>query len=661
MSETLQWLLPLIPLLPLVGFLVNILGVARGGDAAQRERNAGYVAVAAVGAAFVLSLVAFFMLAAMPHEHEEPLRVSVTLWEWITTGTLRVTFGLLLDPLSAVMMLLVTGVGALIHIYSIGYMHGDEKAVRYFAYLNLFIFMMLMLVMADNLLLLFLGWEGVGLCSFLLIGHWYARKSASSAAVKAFVVNRIGDAAFVLAMLTIFAKFGTLAFFESTVGGQVLPGFMERVSIIQGDQIEFLTTLGQPLAVSTAITLLLLIGVTGKSAQIPLFVWLPDAMEGPTPVSALIHAATMVTAGVYLMARTHALFALSPTTQGLVVFVGAATALVAATAAVAQWDIKRVLAYSTVSQLGYMVAAAGMGVYAVAIFHLLTHGIFKALLFLGSGSVIHGCHDNQDMRRMGGLREHMPTTFWTYMVGAGALAGIFPLAGFWSKDEILATAWSQGNFLIFMVLFLAAMLTAFYMGRQIALVFYGHQRDTTYHPHESGRIMTVPLVILAVGTIIAGAMNLPVLHSLTHWLEPVLAEKAKDFNIALAVISTLAAAGVAYGGWFYYMQQQHRIKVGERDPLYHYTGDVWEIMENAWYFDEIYNKYTFVAWYRSLTDFLGRIFDPEGIDGMVNGVGRFFRWCASVLRGAQSGFVRNYALAFLAGVVVVVGYLVVVR
>ncbi|PMP78948.1 MAG: NADH-quinone oxidoreductase subunit L, partial [Chloroflexus aggregans] len=513
--ELLIWL---IPLLPFIGFLLNVFVI-------RREREAGLVASGMVAAAFVVTLIAVSMLAGMPPEER---RIVSTAWEWINTGSFRVPFAVMFDPLTAVMALLITGVGALIHVYSIGYMHGDPRVVRYFAYLNLFVTMMLFLVMANNLLLLFLGWEGVGLCSFLLIGFWFERKSASEAAVKAFVVNRIGDAAFILAMLAIFAYFGTLNFYGDGESGQL--GFLERVSDIAGLRIG---PTWQPIFASTAISFLLLIGATGKSAQFPLFVWLPDAMAGPTPVSALIHAATMVTGGVYLMARTEPLFVASFTTQGWVAWIGALTALLAGTAAMAQWDIKRVLAYSTVSQLGFMVAACGMGAYVAAIFHLLTHGIFKALLFLAAGSVIHGTHDTQDMRRMGGLKDAMPITFRTYLIGALALAGIIPFAGFWSKDEILAHAVSHGHTPIFLILFLTSLLTAFYMGRQVALVFFGTQRDPSYHPHESPSVMTVPLIVLAVGAVIGGAINLPVLHWLTDWLEPVLHEQAGEFNLWL--------------------------------------------------------------------------------------------------------------------------------
>ncbi len=638
----------IIPLLPLIGFLVNTFAI-------RREREAGLVATGAVAGSFLFAVIMFFLLAALPVEERQ---VNVVLWEWINTGGFRVPFGLLFDPLSAVMILLVTGVGSLIHVYSIGYMHGDARPVRYFAYLNLFIFMMLILVMADNMLLLFLGWEGVGLCSFLLIGHWFDRSRVppnlvpTNAAVKAFVVNRIGDAAILLAMAAIFSQFGSLNFFNVELGDTTLPGFIENAHTIAGKTFRIP---GQTFFVTTGISFLLLIGVTGKSAQIPLFVWLPDAMAGPTPVSALIHAATMVTAGVYLIARTHEIF--SPTTLNWVMWIGALTALIAGTASVAQWDIKRVLAYSTVSQLGFMIAAAGMGAFTVAIFHLLTHGVFKALLFLGSGSLIHGTHETQDMRKMGGLGKYMPITFATYIVGALALAGVFPLEGFWSKDEIIATAWSHGHFVIFAMLVIASLTTAFYMGRQIAIIFFGQQRDKSYHAHESGWLMTGPLLILMIGTVVGGVINLPGTHWLIDWLHPVMAEEAEPFNTTLAVITGVLAVVVVLASWWYYMRNAAKIKVGGKDPLYHYLGDIWEGMAEAWYFNEIYNA-TIARNYRRLSVFLARTFDPQGIDDMVNGVGRILGRAAGGVRTSQTGYVRTYAFVFLIGVIIVIGYLV---
>ena len=648
----LTWLLWLMPLLPLLGFLLNLFVI-------RQERAAGLLASAMVVASFVVALVAAVGLAGLP---EEGRRIMSVGWAWISAGTFQVPFGLMFDPLTAVMTLLVTGVGALIHIYSIGYMRGDPRVVRYFAYLNLFITMMLFLVMGNNLLVVFLGWEGVGLSSFLLIGFWFERKVAADAAVKAFVVNRIGDAAFILAMLAVFANFGTLNFYPVELGGVTQPGFLERVPEILG------LTFGpswQPILVVTGITFLLLIGAAGKSAQFPLFVWLPDAMAGPTPVSALIHAATMVTAGVYMMARTEALFVASQATQSWVMWVGALTALLAGTAAVAQWDIKRVLAYSTISQLGFMVAACGMGAYGAAIFHLLTHGLFKALLFLAAGSVIHGTNDTQDMRRMGGLRKAMPTTFLTYMVGALALAGVVPLAGFWSKDEILAHALAFGNWPQLILLFLTSLLTAFYMGRQVALVFYGEQRDPHYHAHESGRVMTVPLIVLAVGTIFGGLLNLPAFfpgqplaHWLTDWLRPVLAEEPGSFNFWLAALATLGSVGMGYLGWRIYTRNAARVKVGSKDPAYRFTGDIWDGMEEAWYVDAAYSRFV-VQPIRGLASFLARVFDPQGIDGLVMGVARLVGVAGAGVRTLQSGYVRTYALIFTLGALLVLGFMLV--
>ena len=378
----------------------------------------------------------------------------------------------------------------------------------------------------------------------------------------------------------------------------------------------------------------------------------------------------MVTSGVYLLARMHGLFALSSAAQSWVVWIGTLTAIIAATAAIAQWDIKRVLAYSTISQLGYMVAACGMGIYGAAIFHLLTHGVFKALLFLGSGSVIHGAHDTQDMRKMGGLRAAMPTTFWTYVVGALSLAGIFPLAGFWSKDAIVGNALFGRNaltggsyFPIFLLLFLTSLITAFYMGRQVALVFYGQQRDKNYKPHESPRIMTLPLVILAVGTFLVGIINLPVLEWLGRWLEPVTQEAAGEYGpreIAFAVVSTLAAMGVAYAAWRLYTNASGRVRVGGKDPLYRYGGDIWDGFEAGWGFDWLYQR-AIVQPYREVARFFSRVFDPQGIDGLVDGVGRALGGVGGALNRGQSGLIRNYALLFLIGVVAMVAYFVLVR
>jgi NADH-quinone oxidoreductase subunit L len=670
--SNLTWIVTLIPAFPLLGFLVNALFI-------RRERAAGLIASGAVVLSFVTTLISIGVLTSLQSTAEAgshtAQRISVVLWEWISVGTFRVPFGLLFDQLTAVMALLVTGVGALIHIYSIGYIHGDERPVRFFAYLNLFIAAMLFLIMGDNLLLLFLGWEGVGLCSFLLIGHWFDRNSVqpgivpSQAAVKAFVANRVGDVGMLLAMFAIFSNFGSLNFVSTVMpDGGIVNGFLDQVVGSSGITIS-LGVFGS-IGLLTAISYLLLIGVTGKSAQIPLFVWLPDAMAGPTPVSALIHAATMVTSGVYLMVRTYPLFEMSPSTQSWALVIGSVTAILGATAAVAQFDIKRVLAYSTISQLGFMVAAVALGAYVAAIFHLLTHGIFKALLFLGSGSIIHGVHDNQDMRKMGGLREKMPKTYITYMIGAFALAGIVPLAGFWSKDEILAAAWgTSGNPGAGVMLLLASVFTAFYMGRQIALVFFGRPRDTSAeHAHESGSLMVWPLFILAAGAVLGGLINLPGLHWLEHWLEPVFtvagtrAPAPAHFSWGVAIWSTLLAVAAGYTGWWLYTKViGDRVRPGRDDPAYRYTGDFWRLAEMGWGFDWLYEQVV-VRPYNKVSRFFATEVDERAIDGvLVDGTASLFGRAAQLLRRGQNGSVRTYALVFLVGVLGLISYFVFLR
>ncbi len=653
--SNMTWIVTLIPAFPLLGFLLNTFFVRRG-------QAAGTVASAAVALSFLATLGAIAVLQAQPGD---PKRIDFFLWEWVTIGSFRVPFGLLFDQLTAVMALLVTGVGAIIHIYSIGYMRGDERPVRFFAAMNLFIVSMLCLIMADNLLLLFLGWEGVGLCSFLLIGHYFDRKHVapdlvpSGAAVKAFVVNRVGDMGLLLAMFAIFTNMGSLSFYTQTPpdGSPAIVGFLERL-VDQGVS-SALIDLGAfgSVGLTTAICLLLLLGVAGKSAQLPLYVWLPDAMAGPTPVSALIHAATMVTSGVYLIARTQPLFTNAVDEQGWVVAVGVLTALIGAFAALAQFDIKRVLAYSTISQLGYMIAAVGMGAVTAGMFHLLTHGVFKALLFLAAGAIIHGTHETQDMRRMGGLRESMPRTFWLYLIGALALAGIFPFGGFWSKDEIIAHAFGAGYNFTAVLLIFTSIVTAFYMGRQIALIFFGKQRDTSYHAHDSEPIMHIPLVILAVGAVLIGAINLPGLHWLADYLAPVTLEGHEEFSIPVAVITLLLSGLAGYTGWWLYNGVLgRRVRPGKEDPAYYYLGDIWTGAEIALGLDWLYQNGV-VRPYRVVARFLSDVFDREGIDGvLVEGTGGVFARLGQIMRGAQSGYVRNYVLVFLFGVVLLVGY-----
>ena len=475
----------LIPLFPAIGFVLNLFFGRR-----LAKGTVGLIACGAIGLSFLVSLLVFVDLLNLPPANRS---VEKILYTWILSGEFQAKVGFLIDPLSMVMMMVVSGVSFVIHIYSHGYMHDDPDYPRYFTYLNLFVFFMLILVSANNFLLLFVGWEGVGLCSYFLIGFWYEKKSASDAGKKAFIVNRIGDYGFLLAIFLIFVTFGTIDF------KAVFAAAPERLALGEG--------------MVTLIALLLFMGATGKSAQIPLYTWLPDAMEGPTPVSALIHAATMVTAGVYMVARCHLLFLMAPTALLVVAVIGAATAIFAASIGLAQNDIKRVLAYSTISQLGYMFLACGVGAFTAGIFHLMTHAFFKALLFLGAGSVMHAMAGELDMRKMGALKPHLPRTYWTFLIGTLALAGIFPFAGFFSKDEILWQALNQGGVLFWLLGAGAAFMTATYMFRAVFLTFHGKSRvdhGVAHHLHESPGIMTVPLIILAILSVIGGFIGFPV-------------------------------------------------------------------------------------------------------------------------------------------------------
>ncbi|MFQ6672439.1 MAG: NADH-quinone oxidoreductase subunit L, partial [Candidatus Tectimicrobiota bacterium] len=478
------WLIVLFPALGVIinGFFARWVG----------RRGVSWIGPGVVGLAFVVACKALLDLRALPVEAR---LVEEVLYTWIGSGRFVIEMALQIDPLSAVMMLVVSGVGFLIHVYSVGYMHDDPGYTRYFTYLNLFTLSMLLLVSANNFLLMFIGWEAVGLCSYLLIGFWFEKKSAADAGLKAFLVNRIGDFGFLIGLMLIFVTFGTLDYTEVFHAAP--------------------TTLALGGATATLITLLLFVGATGKSAQIPLYVWLPDAMEGPTPVSALIHAATMVTAGVYMVARSSALYVMAPFSLAVVATVGVATALFAATIGLVQNDIKRVLAYSTISQLGYMFAAAGVGAFGAAIFHLMTHAFFKALLFLGAGSVIHALNGEDDIQKMGALRPHMPVTYVTFLVASLAIAGVFPFAGFFSKDEILFSAFARGNYLIWAVAVFTAFLTAFYMFRLHFLTFHGRSRvdrEVAKHLHESPRVMTLPLAALAVLSTIGGFIGIPIVY-----------------------------------------------------------------------------------------------------------------------------------------------------
>jgi NADH-quinone oxidoreductase subunit L len=618
------WIVIALPLLAAV--VLHFVGRRLG------EPLSGWLASAAIGASFVFALV-----AALPFVDGGADASTVLLWDWMPA--IGAGFEIQWDPLSALMTLVVTGVGTLIHVFAIGYMHGEGRFGRFFTYLNLFAASMLTLVLAGNFAMLFLGWELVGLCSYLLIGFWFDRPSASAAAKKAFVVNRIGDFGFMIALMLVFTSFGTLSF----------AGVFERTP-------EVLTT-----GTATAIGLLLLVGAAGKSAQVPLYVWLPDAMEGPTPVSALIHAATMVTAGVYVIARTAAIFDLAPVASTTVATVGAVTALWAASIALAQRDIKKVLAYSTVSQLGYMFLAVGSTAYVAGIFHLMTHAFFKALLFLGAGAVIHAMNDEQDMHKMGGLLKRMPVTGITMGIATLAIAGIPPLAGFWSKDEILASSFERGGWfsVLFVVGLITALLTAFYMTRQWVLVFLGEPRwEEGVEPHRAPSVMGVPLIILAVLSVVGGLVNTPFRTTLEHYLEPVFEgislqhpPEGIGLFIVLAGLSVLAAL---VGGGAAYMT--YRRPVGAWQRFEEGLQPLWGTWEDAYRVDDMYGK-ALVAPGRKLAEISAFGVDLPLIDGAVNGVAGLFLGIGQRLRPLQTGYVRNYAALLLAGAVVVVGWL----
>jgi NADH-quinone oxidoreductase subunit L len=694
------YLVPWIVFFPIIGLLINII---IGGKILERgesgEKIVGGIASAAAGLSFVVAVLQMVSLIGHPEGQVVPLA------DWITAGDLKLRWAFQVDTLSVVMMLVVSGVGSLIHIYAIGYMHEDVRHNgdpgryrRFFVFMNLFIAAMMILVSSDNYLMLFVGWEGVGLCSYLLIGFWYEKGKDgignAIAAKKAFVTNRIGDFGFLLAAFIMFSLFRTFEF--STV--------FEKAPDVAA---VFPTAM-------LAITGFMLLGVAGKSAQLPLFVWLPDAMAGPTPVSALIHAATMVTAGVYLVARSAPLYTLVPQAQNLVALVGAATALLAATIAVGQFDIKKVLAYSTISQLGFMVSAVGMGAFVAGMFHLVTHAFFKALLFLSAGSVIQGVErgehhvehdpklrklikghelDPQDMRNMGGLKDRMKLTFWVYLIGSLALAGIVPLAGFWSKDEILAEG-SKLNPTAFVLLIISAFLTAFYMGRQVLMVFFGKPRTpASEHAEESPPVMTTPLVVLAVLSVIGGALNLPQVHTLTKWLEHSIENiQPGEFVMSVALASTVLALLGLFLAWLVYRPKRYEeylaAPTAKRpdDPLRRFIGPVFEALKNKWWVDELYwavilNPYialsrflaeqvdgrfwhdwfhdtVLVGGYNLLTRLLAVRIDTGGIDAIANGLGEATKRASASLRRIETGYVRNYALAVFVGVVIILGYLI---
>jgi NADH-quinone oxidoreductase subunit L len=670
-------MLLLIPLLPLIGFVVNAASGRRLSKAVS-----GAVACGAVLGSFLLSAAAVVQLIGLPAEQRSVMQQA---YNWITSGDLSVGLAFRLDPLAAVMILVVTGIGSLIHIYSTAYMHeeSDAEFARYFSYLNLFAAFMLVLVLGANFLVMFVGWEGVGLCSYLLIGFWYEKTSASDAGKKAFIVNRIGDFGFLLGMLLVFVRFGTLDF-------QDIAHALAGMAPENGFGVLSLTTL------------LLFVGATGKSAQIPLYVWLPDAMEGPTPVSALIHAATMVTAGVYMIGRNAALFSAAPQTLLVVAVIGTATALMAGTIGLVQNDIKRVLAYSTVSQLGYMFLAMGVGAFAGGIFHLYTHAFFKALLFLGSGAVIHALSGEQDLRRMGGLKNQLPLTYWTFLIGAIAIAGVPGLAGFFSKDEILFRTYASGHLVLWSVGLITSLLTAIYMFRIVFLAFHGAPSDasagpshpeeeepaahhsagtqpaapSTQHPapstqpeapstrhslHDAPPAMAFALVVLAVGSVVAGYVGLPAVLGGGDWfgrfLEPSfhVAPAHEPGNgsieVALMILSSgVALAGIGIAVYFFLRNKGAGAALADR-----FSG-AYRLLLNKYYVDEAYDAAVVQPIRILSTEGLWKIVDVRIIDGTVNGVGRFVSGSSEILRRMQTGSVRAYAASLFLGAVAVLGY-----
>jgi NADH-quinone oxidoreductase subunit L len=666
-ADFIRWIV----FLPLLGAIVNGLIGAKI-QKSMGKRAISFIACAPVVVAFGLSLYALFLLKSL--EPEKRFLID-NLYRWIDLGSLKVDMAFMVDPLSAVMILVVTGIGGLIHIYATGYMHDDNAFWRFFAYLNLFTAAMLTLVLGDSLLLLFVGWEGVGLCSYALIGFWYTDHNNARAGNKAFIVNRVGDFGFVLGMFLLFWSFDAQGH-----GSLTIREMIKWASTLQNQTI-------WGFSVVTVATLFLFIGAAGKSAQIPLFVWLPDAMAGPTPVSALIHAATMVTAGVYMTARMNVFFSMAPDTLHVIAVIGVATALVAATIALTQYDIKKVLAYSTVSQLGYMFIGVGVGGYAAAIFHLMTHAFFKACLFLGAGSVIHAMHHEQDMRKMGGLKIWMPITFSTFFISVLAIAGFPPFAGFFSKDEILWLAFTSphGSKLVWFLALCGAGMTAFYMFRQLFMTFYGSCRadhHTQEHLHESPPVMTIPLVVLAVGAIFAGFIGLPGVlggSQFAHWLEPVIhahedAHASHALEWGLMGVSIAVASFGVFLAYLMYLGQTLSPEIFANLA----GGFFYRLFDRKWYFDEVY-QVVFVNGTLLLAR-IGSLFDQYVIDGIVDGsasLTRFFSWLnglfdnyiidgivnaianitfgiGNMFRRVQTGNINSYLYGILIAVVVAI-------
>lgn len=643
----------LILISPLVGFFINavILPLILKGFAKTSANTAGGIATAFIGFSFVLSVIAFSKLAGS--ESAEPSLI-INCFEWFNFGGLNIPFELRIDKLSGILVMIITGIGTLIHLYSTSYMHDEECVGRYFSYLNLFCFNMLLLVMGNNLPLLFFGWEGVGLCSYLLIGFWYTDTEKANAGKKAFIVNRVGDLGFLIGMFLLFRELGTLT--------------LPEISTLLADP-EVVTRV---LPSITLICLSLFVGACGKSAQFPLYVWLPDAMSGPTPVSALIHAATMVTAGVYMIARLNILFELSPVALSVIAHVGAFTAIFASSIAVAQTDIKKVLAYSTVSQLGFMFLACGVGAYQTAVFHLMTHAFFKALLFLGSGSVIHACSGEQDMTKMGALKKHLPHTHLTMLIGSLAISGIPFFSGFFSKDEILysAIALPGGVSYLFVVGVLTAILTAFYTGRMMALTFYGTKRyshDVEHHLHESPALMTFPLYVLAVLAAFGGFLGVPHIlgdflghmpHYLSQWLDPVVPSKHLplvgvkiQLHEAVVMIGSALLAIGSYTAGVLLFKKNMFVKdiISGFKPFE-------KILNNKYYVDELYGV-IIINPLKHVARISAQIIDKLVVDGAVNGIGSLVKKTGTGLRALQTGDIQSYALMMLMGLLVVIFFI----
>jgi NADH-quinone oxidoreductase subunit L len=623
----------LVPFFPLLGFLIvglgrNVLG-----------KTSGWVASLAILASFILSVLLFAQISG---EEGEGKNIAVQhLYDFISFGKINIPFTLYVDRLSALFLLIITGVGFLIHLYSIAYMKDDENVGKYFAYLNLFVFFMLLLVLGSNYIIMFIGWEGVGLASYLLIGFWYKKEAYAAAAQKAFVMNRIGDLGFLIGIFLLLAKIDTLEIAE--MQGMISKGIIESPIYL------------------ASIALCFFIGATGKSAQIPLFTWLPDAMAGPTPVSALIHAATMVTAGIYMISRSHFIFTMVPNVQNVILVIGLATALVAASIATQQNDIKKVLAYSTISQLGFMFMALGVGAYVAAIFHVLTHAFFKALLFLGSGSVIHAMHHEQDIRKMGGLKKQLKITYITFFIGCIAIAGIPPLSGFFSKDEIMMHVFTHQPWgkIYWIGGMIAAMLTAYYMFRLLFLTFFGKFRGTKeqeHHLHESPALMTMPLIVLAILSIVAGFIGLPEVigeHRLNEFLIPVLgkslAANPETHQLShsgewmlMAIAVAIALIGIAIAWFGYKKYNENKVAIGFN-----------KILEDKWYFDEAYEKIISNPM-QKMSNWTNQFFEPKIIDGGVNGIGKLTQFGAKTFRLLQNGSVGFYFFLMVLGIIFII-------